>query len=71
MSPPNTPNVNGVHTNGKAHHLEGYLDPSKAFEHLSTYDSRDGLSAEDLMDSKKHGGLTYNDFILLPGRDVY
>ena len=27
----------------------------------------DGLSASELFDSKVHGGLTYNDFILLPG----
>ena len=27
----------------------------------------DGLSASELFDSKMHGGLTYNDFILLPG----
>ncbi|EJD55049.1 IMP dehydrogenase [Auricularia subglabra TFB-10046 SS5] len=45
-----------------------YLDPSSALAVLETYESRDGLSIEDLMASKIHGGLTYNDFLMLPGR---
>lgn len=45
-----------------------YLDPSLALEHLKTYDHRDGLAVTDLMDSRIHGGLTYNDFLLLPGK---
>jgi IMP dehydrogenase len=44
------------------------LDPSTALEHLKTYNNPDGLSVADLMDSKLHGGLTYNDFLLLPGK---
>jgi IMP dehydrogenase len=44
-----------------------FLDPKTALEHLSTYEDRDGLSAAQLMSSTKHGGLTYNDFLLLPG----
>ena len=44
------------------------LDPSKAVEYLKTYERSDGLSVEDLMDSRVHGGLTYNDFLLLPGK---
>ncbi|KAJ3989503.1 IMP dehydrogenase/GMP reductase [Lentinula detonsa] len=44
------------------------LDPSTALEHLKTYDHSDGLSIEELMDSRVHGGLTYNDFLLLPGK---
>ncbi|KAG4027448.1 hypothetical protein MFRU_030g00840 [Monilinia fructicola] len=43
------------------------LDPSKALEVLKEYESQDGLSINDLIDSKKHGGLTYNDFLVLPG----
>ncbi|KAH9936807.1 IMP dehydrogenase [Epithele typhae] len=43
------------------------LDPSLAVEHLKTYERSDGLSVQDLMDSRVHGGLTYNDFLLLPG----
>ncbi|KAJ0115824.1 hypothetical protein N8I77_012849 [Diaporthe amygdali] len=43
------------------------LDYSKAEELLKEYDSRDGLGIQDLMDAKVHGGLTYNDFLLLPG----
>lgn len=45
----------------------GALDYRKAVELLQEYQSRDGLSIDDLMDSKVHGGLTYNDFLVLPG----
>jgi len=45
-----------------------FLDCSKAMEYLSKYDEKDGLSAKDLMDSKVNGGLTYNDFLILPGK---
>ncbi|KAF8966951.1 IMP dehydrogenase [Flammula alnicola] len=45
-----------------------YLDPKFALEHLSTYKRSDGLAVTDLMDSQVHGGLTYNDFLLLPGK---
>ena len=45
-----------------------YLDPKTALEHLKTYNEPDGLSVEDLMNNHIHGGLTYNDFLLLPGR---
>ncbi|GLB44101.1 putative catalyzes the conversion of inosine 5'-phosphate (IMP) to xanthosine 5'-phosphate (XMP), the first committed and rate- limiting step in the de novo synthesis of guanine nucleotides, and therefore plays an important role in the regulation of cell growth [Lyophyllum shimeji] len=45
-----------------------YLDPSTALDVLKTYDRKDGLSITDLMDSRVHGGLTYNDFLLLPGK---
>jgi len=43
------------------------LDFKMAEEVLKEYETRDGLSIKDLMDSKVHGGLTYNDFLLLPG----
>lgn len=42
-------------------------DFTKANEILNEYESRDGLSIYDMMDAKAHGGLTYNDFLLLPG----
>ena len=45
-----------------------HLDPSTALEHLKTYSRSDGLSINDIMDSQVHGGLTYNDFLLLPGK---
>ncbi len=45
-----------------------FLDPKTAVEHLNTYSTRDGLSAAELMDSRANGGLTYNDFLILPGR---
>ena len=59
------PGTNGAeaHVNGKAK----VLDFSSALDDLKAYDSRDGLGIQDLMDSKAQGGLTYNDFLLLPG----
>jgi len=47
---------------------QNYLPSSQALQVLQEYERQDGLSAQDLMDSKIHGGLTYNDFLLLPGR---
>lgn len=43
-------------------------DYTKALEFLSTYLEKDGLSVTDLLDSKARGGLTYNDFLVLPGK---
>jgi IMP dehydrogenase len=44
------------------------LDYKNALETLKNeYKTKDGLSAEDMLDSKLHGGLTYNDFLVLPG----
>lgn len=56
------PSTNGPNASG-----ERVLDYRKAIETLQEYESRDGLSIDDLMDSKIRGGLTYNDFLLLPG----
>ncbi|KAI5921083.1 IMP dehydrogenase [Camillea tinctor] len=44
-----------------------FLDHRGAIEALAEYQSRDGLGIEDLVDTKLHGGLTYNDFLILPG----
>ncbi|KAJ7480181.1 IMP dehydrogenase [Mycena galericulata] len=44
------------------------LNPADALDTLAEYDRKDGLSVVDLMDSRVHGGLTYNDFLLLPGK---
>lgn len=43
------------------------LDVKRAVEHLATYKTGDGLSMSELVDSRTNGGLTYNDFIVLPG----
>ncbi|CAR22962.1 IMP dehydrogenase IMD3 [Lachancea thermotolerans CBS 6340] len=45
-----------------------FKDCSKALEYLKSYEEKDGLSAEQLMDSNIRGGLTYNDFLILPGK---
>lgn len=52
---------NGLHTTSVE-------DPLKALEVLKTqYKDKDGISVQELMDENKTGGLTYNDFLLLPG----
>jgi IMP dehydrogenase len=44
------------------------LDYTKALEVLKNeYSERDGIDVKTLIDSKKNGGLTYNDFLMLPG----
>lgn len=44
------------------------LDYTKALEVLKAeYKTKDGLDVESLLDSAKNGGLTYNDFLVLPG----
>jgi IMP dehydrogenase len=58
--------ANGV--NGTAHNKSfEFLDSKRANEFLRKNFLPDGLSADELMDSKLHGGLTYNDFLILPG----
>ncbi|KAJ6574673.1 IMP dehydrogenase/GMP reductase [Mycena capillaripes] len=44
------------------------LNPADALKTLAEYPRSDGLSVGELMDSRVHGGLTYNDFLLLPGK---
>ncbi|KAI9760121.1 MAG: hypothetical protein M4579_001841 [Chaenotheca gracillima] len=46
---------------------EKKLDHTKALEVLREYQTRDGIDAKTLLDSDKRGGLTYNDFLVLPG----
>ncbi|KAG8906452.1 inosine-5'-monophosphate dehydrogenase [Tulasnella sp. 403] len=51
-----------------ASHSTQYRDPSTALEYLASYPRKDGLSISELFDSNTHGGLTYNDFLMLPGK---
>ncbi|KAI8986466.1 inosine-5'-monophosphate dehydrogenase [Pilobolus umbonatus] len=44
-----------------------FLNCSTANSVLTQYGRRDGLSIEALMDEQISGGLTYNDFLILPG----
>lgn len=44
-----------------------FLESSTANAVLKEYGRRDGLSVEALMDEQISGGLTYNDFLVLPG----
>lgn len=43
------------------------LNASSALEHLKSYKAKDGLDVKTLIDSSNFGGLTYNDFLVLPG----
>lgn len=44
------------------------LDHTTALEVLKNdYAESDGIDVHTLIDSKKNGGLTYNDFLVLPG----
>jgi hypothetical protein len=43
------------------------LDCKQANKYLAEYEHKDGLAAEALMDEQLSGGLTYNDFLILPG----
>lgn len=43
------------------------LDHTTALDVLEAESSRDGLDAKTLLDSTINGGLTYNDFLILPG----
>ncbi|KAH7888282.1 IMP dehydrogenase/GMP reductase [Phlebopus sp. FC_14] len=47
---------------------DGVLNPAEALAHLQAYSSSDGLSVQELLNSQLHGGLTYNDFLMLPGK---
>ena len=61
---------NGDATNGGSQLTpeKNILDHTKALEILSDeYPDSDGLDAKTLLDSKINGGLTYNDFLVLPG----
>ncbi|KAL8393487.1 hypothetical protein RB595_003301 [Gaeumannomyces hyphopodioides] len=58
-----TANLSATWINGSTK----FLDPQNAEELLKEYESRDGLDVRQLLDSKVNGGLTYNDFLVLPG----
>lgn len=62
------PSVNGVNGSSAS---TSYLDPSTALEHLKSYGHDDGLDVTELMDSSTNGGLTYDDFLILPGKIDY
>ncbi|KAK5017209.1 inosine-5'-monophosphate dehydrogenase-like protein [Cryomyces antarcticus] len=45
-----------------------FMDFSQALDVLKNeYPERDGIDVKTLVDSQKNGGLTYNDFLILPG----
>ncbi|WPH03406.1 inosine-5'-monophosphate dehydrogenase [Acrodontium crateriforme] len=46
---------------------ESFEDPAIALQLVKQYKSKDGISVHELLDETKTGGLTYNDFLMLPG----
>ena len=49
-------------------HTHQPLDHTRALDILKEkYPQKDGLDARTLLASSKHGALTYNDFLVLPG----
>jgi IMP dehydrogenase len=48
--------------------MSAEYDCSSALAYLSQYETKDGLDIKTLLDSKLHGGLTYNDLLILPGK---
>ncbi|KAF2263080.1 inosine-5'-monophosphate dehydrogenase-like protein [Lojkania enalia] len=59
------PILNG---DSKANGANNVLDYSNALDVLKNeYSQRDGIDVYTLIDSKTNGGLTYNDFLMLPG----
>ena len=44
-----------------------FLNHQSALDVLNEYKTRDGLGIDQLMDTTVRGGLTYNDFLVLPG----
>jgi IMP dehydrogenase len=63
------PLTNGDVRTSSAHLLSGEqtLDHTTALDVLNEECSKDGLDAKSLLDSRVNGGLTYNDFLILPG----
>ena len=62
--------TNGDSSNGSSQLMseQKIFDYTKALELLHhEYSGADGLDAKTLLDSKINGGLTYNDFLVLPG----
>lgn len=58
--------VNGdVSASQGSQKVEDYKNAVKLLSQLD--DAKDGIDAATLLDSKTKGGLTYNDFLILPG----
>lgn len=65
----NVPTTLGNGSTEVAHGFEDthFEDCSRALDLLKTYSAKDGISVQELLDETKTGGLTYNDFLMLPG----
>lgn len=45
-----------------------FKTPAQALELLNEYKTYDAIDVKTLMDSVTRGGLTYNDFLMIPGK---
>lgn len=64
------PRINGhVDSSAAASHRGGnVLAYTTALDVLKEeYPQQDGIDVQTLLDSKRNGGLAYNDFLMLPG----
>ena len=64
------PLTNGDAGVSKAHLLSGgeIIEFTRAIDVLKKeLTNQDGIDAKTLLDSSRNGGLTYNDFLILPG----
>ena len=64
------PLTNGDAGASTAHLLSGedVIEFSRAIDVLKEeHSNQDGIDAKTLLDSNRNGGLTYNDFLVLPG----
>jgi IMP dehydrogenase len=66
------PFANGTESgNGAPSRPAQALAAADAISALQEYTRGDGLAVHELMDSRKNGGLTYNDFLMLPGKITF
>ncbi|KAH9828072.1 Inosine-5'-monophosphate dehydrogenase [Teratosphaeria destructans] len=62
----NVPSTNDF-ANGGHHDDEATEDSANALQVLTRYKSKDGIDVHQLLNEEQTGGLTYNDFLILPG----
>ena len=62
------PQLNGDSAPNGSAAAKDVLDFTTALDVLDKeYAEKDGIDVHTLIDSKTNGGLTYNDFLILPG----
>ena len=62
-----SPQLNGDSSASAPARPSSVSNAADAMSLLKEYTRGDGLALNELMDSRRNGGLTYNDFLMLPG----